>query len=42
MCHRTHKTAELKEIQNVLSGQLGLELLLRREPIEMLLVEKVQ
>jgi uncharacterized protein (TIGR03435 family) len=34
------KTAKLIEIQNALSDQFGLELVQRREPIEMLVVEK--
>ncbi len=36
------KAAKLKEIQNALSDQFGLELVQRREPIEMLIVEKAQ
>ena len=35
------KAAELKEIQSVLSNQFGLELVPSRQPIEMLVVEKV-
>jgi uncharacterized protein (TIGR03435 family) len=39
---QSDETAELKEIQNSLSDQLGLELVPSREPIEMLVVEKVK
>jgi uncharacterized protein (TIGR03435 family) len=37
---QSDKAAELKEIQNALSGRLGLELVPSREPVEMLVVEK--
>ncbi len=40
--HQSDPAAELKEVQNVLVTQLGLQLVPRREPVEMLVVEKVQ
>jgi uncharacterized protein (TIGR03435 family) len=36
------QAAELKEIQDALSGQFGLELVPGRQPVEMLVVEKVK
>jgi uncharacterized protein (TIGR03435 family) len=40
--HQSDPAAELKEIQNVLSNRLGLQLVPRREPVEMLVVEKAR
>jgi uncharacterized protein (TIGR03435 family) len=40
--HQSDPAAELKAVQNVLSEQLGLELVPRREPVAMLVVEKAQ
>ncbi len=39
---QSDKEAELKEIQNALSSQFGLELVPSRQPVEMLVVEKAQ
>jgi len=39
---QSDKTAEQNEIQNVLSNQLGLELVPSHETVEMLVVEKVR
>ncbi len=40
--HQADPAAELREVQKVLATQLGLQLVPRREPVEMLVVEKAQ